>query len=299
MRRAIAPVLEGARLERRRDPRSAPGAAVRPGARRGRARRRARSRGRAPWQVSDCSVRVGPLAPDPPPDDGVAAPRGARDAGRRSSHACRSQLGQRIGRRLPRRAALRHLGAVRARRAPRPTSRPGSGRSRSAGFSAARSRRAARRTAGAAEVRAARPADARGAREHLRRRGALAEPAPSAAGGRRPRAGGAGRAPPRDPARAADRDRAAGLDAPRLRVARRSVRLDAGRVPRLRARRGAVRPLRRRRSSRIVVGGRTTTFCPRCQLPRRNAVSPPRAAGPYAARRSARAPERSSAASSL
>ena len=94
MRRAIAPVLEGARLERRRDPRSTAGAAVRPEIV---ARELVGERvdgGRSPWQVSDCSVRIGSGSPDPPPDDGVIASRAPRGAGRRPAHACRSQIRQ-------------------------------------------------------------------------------------------------------------------------------------------------------------------------------------------------------------
>ena len=59
----------------RRDSRCAPGAAVRPGDRRRRARRGARRGGRAPWQVSDCSVRFSAGSAGAPPDDGVAAAR--------------------------------------------------------------------------------------------------------------------------------------------------------------------------------------------------------------------------------
>ena len=59
-----------------------------------------------------------------------------------------------------------------------------------------------------------------------------------------------GRAPaPRRPGCAPARRRAAGLDAPRLRDARRRRRRHAARVPRLRPARRAVRPLRQRRSS--------------------------------------------------
>ena len=54
-------------------------------------------------------------------------------------------------------------------------------------FSAAQARQAARGAAGAAQVGAARPANGRRPREHLRRRGALAEPAASAAGRGQPR----------------------------------------------------------------------------------------------------------------
>ena len=99
---------------------------------------------------------------------------------------------------------------------------------------------AARTPKGAAEGRRPRPARRRRAREHLRGRGALARageapcdlPTTSRA---RDRAGHAS-----DPRCAANRYRAPGLDATRLRRSRWSVGLDAGRVPRLRPRRRAV-----------------------------------------------------------
>ena len=80
--------------------------------------------------------------------------------------------------------------------------------------------------------------------QHLRRRGPLAEPAASAPGGRQPRPRRARPAAPGGPRRPAQGGRAPGLDAARLRAPRRRLRHDAGRVPRLRAGRRAVRPLR-------------------------------------------------------
>ena len=82
------------------------------------------------------------------------------------------------------------------------------------------------------------------AREHLRRRGALARAAPSAPPGRLARPERA--APPshRDPQGARARDRPAGLDALGLPAPGRLVRLDAEGVPRLRPHRRALRPLR-------------------------------------------------------
>ena len=87
----------------------------------------------------------------------------------------------------------------------------------------------------AAQGRDPRPARRRGPREHLRGRGAVAGTAQPAARGERPRRRGSRSAAPRDPRGAAARHRAPGLDAPGLRAARRLVRGDAGRVPRLRA----------------------------------------------------------------
>ena len=72
---------------------------------------------------------------------------------------------------------------------------------------------AARREGGAA-----RPAHARRAREHLRRRGALARSDPSAASRGESRPQRDPPAPSSDPGRARARDRAAGIDAPRLRA---------------------------------------------------------------------------------
>ena len=180
MRRAIAPVLEGARLEsvEIRDPRL-----VRPFDpvdRRERACRRARRRGRAPWQVFDCRVRIGSVSADSPPDDGVTASRAERGVGRRPVHACCSQIRQWIGRRLSRRAALRDVGAVRAGRA-RALSRRASRARAARAVLGGQARQATRWAPGAAQVGAARPANGRRPREHLRRRGALAEPAASAA----------------------------------------------------------------------------------------------------------------------
>ena len=131
-------------------------------------------------------------------------------------------------------------------------------------FSAARLGKRLAGPACAAQVGAPRSADGRRPREHLRRRGALAEPAASAARRGQPRRRRARPPVPRGQERAAQGDRAAGLDAPRLRPPRRRVRHDAGRVPRLRTRGRAVRPLRTP-LTRIVVGGRATTFCPHCQ----------------------------------
>ncbi len=115
--------------------------------------------------------------------------------------------------------------------------------------------RLARRTA---PLKAAHPrsADGRRAREHLRRRGALALPSPPAASGRRAHAQ-RGRCTARgNPQGAAARDSARRRNALRPGVRRRR---DAARVPRLRPRRRAVRPLRRadrenrRRRARNVV----------------------------------------------
>ena len=143
-----------------------------------------------------------------------------------------------------------------------------------------------------------------GPREHLRRRGAVAEPAAPAAGRRQPR-----RESSRRLHRAIRRvlrqgARAPGLDAPRLRAARRRLRRDAGRVPGLRARGRAVRPLRHapranrgRRAHDDVLpalpAARTRAASSRPTL---GDASSERCATPRAARRGR--PERSSAASS-
>jgi hypothetical protein len=81
------------------------------------------------------------------------------------------------------------------------------------------------------------PARRRGSRKHLRGRGALALATQPASA--RERAVGRGGRPAhtRDPRNTPSRNRAPGLDAERLCNAERSLRLDAGRVPRLRSRR--------------------------------------------------------------
>ena len=80
--------------------------------------------------------------------------------------------------------------------------------------------------------------------EHLCRRGALARAAQPAAPCGRSRPERAAAIAPGDSCSAGARPRPPGLDAPRLSAPRRQRRLDAGRVPRLRASRRAVRPLR-------------------------------------------------------
>ena len=113
----LAPVLEGRRFERVEinDPRLVASATTRPRSRR--ARRASASRRRASRQVSDCSVRVGTRAPDSPPDDGVAAALRAGGLDGRSAPPCCCQARRRLGRRLPRRAPLRHVAPARAGRA--------------------------------------------------------------------------------------------------------------------------------------------------------------------------------------
>ena len=86
----------------------------------------------------------------------------------------------------------------------------------------------------------------------------------------------------RDPSRPAEGDRAAGLDASRLRAARRKLRLDAGRVPGY-GRGGEPCDRCGTPLVRIVVGGRTTTFCPHCQILPAQGVT--RKATPRVARR--------------
>ena len=265
VRRAIAPVLEGARLERRRDSRCAARAAVRP-----RRSSPASSSGSASATVGRRGKYLivgfdsGRSLLDAPPDDGVAAVRESRGVGRRSSHSRCSQIRQWIGRRLPRRAALRHLGAVRARRpraVPRGAARAGAARAALGGAA----RRAARGATGAAEGGAPRSADDRGAREHLRRRGAVDQPPASA------------------PRRRQPRRRRSSADSTGRSVAC-CARGSSGRARRFATTRSPTEATARCRTSsgptgvgesrataagtplvRIVVGGRTTTFCPHCQ----------------------------------
>ena len=135
---------------------------------------------------------------------GSLAARRRREPRRRSVPPCCCQLRRRIGRRLPRRPALRHLAAARA------------GRARAVPRRAAR-RRAARRARSPPRALGARLASRRAPvkaalldqrtrrrhREHLRRRGALARAHPSAAPGRRASTSDeVRRAAPRDPRRA-------------------------------------------------------------------------------------------------
>ena len=162
--------------------------------------------------------------------------------------------------RVPRRAPVRHLARARAGASSSRTSRPRSARSRSArasrraGSVAQLSRRRAplkavlldqRVVAGLGNIYAD-EALWRARLHPLRPAGEL-----SADGGRPAHA--------RDPRALRAGHRAPGRDAARLRDAGRRVRLDAGRVPRLRPRRGAVSALRRndredpRRRSRHVV----------------------------------------------
>ena len=136
----------------------------------------------------------------------------------------------------------------------------GPGAARAAVHGSAGSRAQLGAAQGAPEGGAPRPARRRGPREHLRRRGALARARQPAAAGERISREAGRRAHARDPRCAARRDRAPGIDAPRLRHARRRVRLDAGRVPRLRPRRRAVPALphddredARRRSRHLVL----------------------------------------------
>ena len=125
-------------------------------------------------------------------------------------------------------------------------------------FTSARLATDRRGAASADQGGSARPAQDRGHREHLRRRGALARKDPSAAPRRRARRTG-DRAPASRGARGTPaRCRAQRLDAPRLRDAGRRGRRDAARVSRVRTAWGAVRPLRetdrtnRRRRARHV-----------------------------------------------
>ena len=188
---------------------------------RARARRRARRLGGASRQVSGCSVRERACAPGSPPDDGELPARACGSPGRRPAHACCCQARRRVGRHVPRRSALRHVApgrAVRARHVPRGA--PGRGAARRGFTPAALAARLANRRA---PLKAALldQRTRRGPREHLRRRGALARPPPSAQTRGQPRHRRDPRAPPRHPRRAPHGHRPPGRDAPRLRASRR------------------------------------------------------------------------------
>ena len=242
MRRAIAPVLEGARLEERRDPRSTPGQAVRPVDRRGRACRRAGRRGRAPGQVFDCRFESGRSLLIHLRMTGSLrhAPSGALADDPYTRAVLRLDNGSDVGYRDVRRFGTWELFEpdelapyLAARLGPEPLGP----------FSAARlgqrldGRRAPlksalldqRTVAGLGNIYVD-EALWRSRLHPLRVAGSLDDDEL----GRLP--GG--------PQRAPQGDRAPGVDAPRLRPARRRLRHDAGRVPRLRTWGRAVRPLR-------------------------------------------------------
>ena len=126
--------------------------------------------------------------------------------------------------------------------------------------------RARRRPHGAAEVVPARPVADRRRRQHLRRRGALPGPPAPALAGRLD----AARAPPGAARRR--RRRARGGDRRRRRLDRRLPRRPRreGRRCRTSSSSTPARASRARaaagRSSRIVVGGRSTYYCPGCQV---------------------------------
>ena len=144
-----------------------------------RADRRTRRRGRAAGQVPDRPPRRRAGAARPPADDRRVPVRA------RQPRAGRARARRRHADRLPRPPPLRHVAPARpggGRGAPRRTARPGAARARVHGRLP---RRAPGGPAGAGQGRDPRPADRRRAREHLRRRGALACADPSAAAGRR------------------------------------------------------------------------------------------------------------------
>ena len=126
---------------------------------------------------------IGSRSADPPPDDGVVCARSERrstdDPHRRAVVTTR----RRIGRRLPRRAPLRHVAPARAGRARAVPRRARSARSRSTRASprAAPRRSASRRRRAPIKAALLDQRTLAGAREHLRRRGALARADPSAA----------------------------------------------------------------------------------------------------------------------
>ena len=215
-------VLEGATITSARRSSTTADAAGRPAARRRRARRRADRGGRAPRQVPALAARERSDARRPSPDDGVACVTRPA-AGCRTTRTGAPRLvldtGADVGYRDVRRFGTWELldaGHLRpylaARLGPEPLAPSLHRRA---------PRDAPRGPACARQVGAARPAARRRGREHLRRRGALARPHPSAAPGRRARRGRGGAPASRGARRPSPRDRAPGLDAARLRDARR------------------------------------------------------------------------------
>ena len=176
------------------------------------------------------------------------------------------QIRQRIGRRLPRRPALRHVAAARAGRAravPRQRSSATSRSTRSSPprVSASASRSAARRSRRRSSTSARSPGMGNiyvdealwRARIHPLRP-ARASTATSCAGCTRD---------PRRRSRSASRARARRSATTRLPDG--SARLDAARVQGLRPRAASRATAAARRSRRSRVGGRGTWFCPTCQ----------------------------------
>ena len=179
VRRAIAPALEGrtlehveiddVRLTRPEDPLAG---------RRG-ADRRARRARRPARQVPDRPLRVRPRAPDPPADDRQPAARARRDA-RTSAPCCGSTTAREVGYRDVRRFGtwlLLEPGELEPYLGARLGEEP-----LVAAFTAKGLGERLRGPPRAAEGRPARPADARRAREHLRRRGALVRDASTRCG---------------------------------------------------------------------------------------------------------------------
>ena len=227
VRRQIAPVLEGAtivdaeivdpRLTRPVEPGLVAGALV--------GEQIAEVDRRGKYLLDQARER--PHARRAPADDRLAPPRavGRAPGGRAPPRDAPAGHGHR--RRLPRRPALRDLGAPRRgppAAVPRDPARPGAARRL---VQRGEARAARRRADRARQVVPARPAAHRRDREHLRRRGALARPRASTPPGRRARRGGARAAAPRDPGGAPEGRRAPGLDAARVRHAERHARRDA------------------------------------------------------------------------
>ena len=183
------------------------------------------------------------------------------------ARARRARARRRAPARLPRRAPVRNLARARgcrARAVSRDEERPGAARPTIHGELA---RDTARAPEGAAQGRrSSTSGSSRGSETstRTRRSGARGSTHFGPANGLDCRGGR--QADARHPRGTPRRNRAAGIDAARLRDAGRGVRLDAGRVPRLRSRRRAMSALPRARSPKTRVGGRGTWFCPRCQL---------------------------------
>ena len=135
--------------------------------------------------------------------------------------------------------------------------------------------RAAREPTRAGQGGAPRPAHARRPREHLRRRGALARADPSAPPGARAstRDEVAGSARRRSATALAARHRAPGLDAARLRAARRQPRRRCRTSSRSTAAAASRATAAARRSRRSRVAGRGTWFCPALPAVLRGAAS--------------------------
>ena len=223
------------------------------------ARGRAHRRGRPARQVPAAPLRERARAPDPPADDGIAAPAPGGSTTTPTARAARARRRHRVAYRDIRRFGtwLLARGRTSSRTSPRGSA--------SEPFDAALHAAArARSRAGARRVKAAlldqRTVAGLGniyadealwrAQIHPLRPAGSLDPAEL----RRLHA--------RDPRGAARRDRAPGRDAARLPRARRQPRADAARVQGLRPRRASRATAAARRSTKTRVAGRGTWYCP-------------------------------------